>query len=43
VLVGNERAQRFYAAAGFTPDARVPEQPFRDTGAWKRRMVRRLP
>lgn len=42
VLRGNERAQRFYAAAGFVPDERAPEVDFRDTGALKLRMVRAL-
>ena len=42
VLTGNERAQRFYTAAGFAPDARVPQVPFADTGALKLRMVRLL-
>lgn len=42
VLTGNERAQRFYAAAGFDRDARVEATPFRDTGAHKLRMVRSL-
>ena len=40
VLSGNERANRFYAAAGFKRDVRVPETPFRDTGALKRRLRR---
>ncbi len=42
VLVGNEVAQRFYRKAGFAPDARVAAQPFKDTGALKLRMWRRL-
>lgn len=42
VLSGNARAQRFYRAAGFRPDDRVPEASFRDTGAMKLRMVRHL-
>lgn len=40
VLRGNERAQRFYTAAGFAPDPRVAEIEFRNTGATKLRMVR---
>jgi len=43
VLVGNERAQRFYRAAGFVPDARREPEPFRDTGASMLRMSRALP
>ena len=43
VLTGNERAQRFYAAAGFAPDERVPaETAFEDCDAQKLRMVRSL-
>lgn len=42
VLTGNERARRFYAAAGFVVDDRQPEVPFGETGATKLRMVRRL-
>lgn len=43
VLRGNERAQRFYAAAGFAPDPRTDEVEYRDTGALKLRLVRALP
>jgi len=42
VLSGNERANRFYEAAGFVPDLRTRELPFRDTGALKRRLVRSI-
>ncbi len=42
VLTTNERARRFYAAAGFAPDPRRPEEPFRDFGVNKLRMVRAL-
>lgn len=42
VLVGNERAQRFYAAAGFVPDSRVQPREFRDTGVNALRMRRSL-
>lgn len=51
VLTGNERARRFYAAAGFTPDPRTPAVPFRfrsegrepaDTGQTKLRLRRDL-
>ena len=42
VLTGNERARRFYAAAGFDADARVPSEPFRDTGQTKLRLRRVL-
>ena len=42
VLSGNERANRFYEAAGFVRDDRTPELPFRDTGALKRRLVRSI-
>ena len=42
VLTGNERARRFYAAAGFTDDPRVAAIPFRDTGQTKLRMRRGL-
>lgn len=42
VLTGNERARRFYAAAGFAPDARRPATPFRDTGQTKMRLARLL-
>jgi GNAT superfamily N-acetyltransferase len=42
VLTGNERARRFYAAAGFEPDARVDAVPFADSGQTKMRMVRSL-
>jgi len=43
VLAGNERAQRFYAKAGFEADPRVSAEDFRDTGALKLRMWRTLP
>lgn len=33
VLHGNERARRFYAAAGYGTDERTQARPFRDTGA----------
>lgn len=42
VLTGNERARRFYAAAGFEPDERVAPEPFRDTGQTKLRLRRDL-
>jgi len=43
VLTGNERARRFYAAAGFSPDERVPSQvAFKESDALKLRMVRSL-
>jgi len=42
VLTGNERARRFYAAAGFAPDERREAEPFRDTGALMLRMCRAL-
>lgn len=42
VLTGNERARRFYAAAGFRPDPRVEPAPFHDTGATKLRLRRDL-
>ena len=42
VLTGNARARRFYAAAGFLADPRVPEEPFREEGVLKLRMTRRL-
>ena len=42
VLAGNERARRFYAAAGFRNDERVPAALFGDTGATKLRMRREL-
>jgi ribosomal protein S18 acetylase RimI-like enzyme len=42
VLTGNEKAQRFYEAAGFAQDERIEAIPFRDTGALKMRMVRSL-
>jgi len=42
VLSGNERANRFYEAAGFVRDDRTPELPFRETGALKRRLVRSI-
>lgn len=43
VLRGNDRALRFYAAAGFAPDPRVAPTPYGETGVQKLRMVRRLP
>lgn len=42
VLTGNERARRFYAAAGFEADPRVEAAAFRDTGQTKLRLWRRL-
>ena len=42
VLTGNERARRFYAAAGFREDERVAARPFGDTGQTKLRMRRGL-
>ena len=43
VLTGNERARRFYAAAGFSPDERVPSLvAFEESDAHKLRMVRSL-
>ncbi|MDJ0521005.1 MAG: GNAT family N-acetyltransferase [Planctomycetota bacterium] len=42
VLAGNERAQRFYAKAGFVPDERVSQEEFGETGALKLRMWRTL-
>ncbi len=42
VLKGNERAQRFYGAAGFEADPRVSPVEFGETGALKLRMRRDL-
>ncbi len=42
VLVGNERASRFYSAAGFERDETVPAKPFRDTGVAECRLRRAL-
>ncbi len=42
VLEANERALRFYAAAGFTRDRRARPIPYRDTGAVQLRMSRGL-
>jgi ribosomal protein S18 acetylase RimI-like enzyme len=42
VLAGNERAQRFYRAAGFAPDERVSPEEFGGTGTLKLRMRRDL-
>ncbi len=42
VLTGNERARRFYAAAGFVADPRVSPEPFGETSETKLRMVRSL-
>ena len=42
VLTGNERARRFYAAAGFAPDPRIDAAPFGETGQTKLRLRRAL-
>lgn len=42
VLTGNDRARRFYAAAGFEPDPRREPEAFRDTGQTKLRLHRPL-